>query len=195
MDVELGTYNANLNQVREAVSSNTVAIMVPHAVGNLNDMPVLREIADENELLLIEDSCDIIGGTINELPAGRWSDVTTYSFYFVHHLTAMGGGGMVLVNDEKMHDKMWSLRDWGRAGVGYDEDVDKRYADTLAGVPYDKKFTFTKIGFNLKPVEAQAAFALAQLKKLFEFNHRRRQNIQALTSFFGQYEDHFVMPI
>src|SRR5207249_3938886 len=91
VDVEPDTYNVNLDLVEAAVTSKTVALMIPHLLGNLNDMPRLRRLADKHRLKLIEDSCDTIGGTINSEPTGKYADISTTSFYASHIITAMGG--------------------------------------------------------------------------------------------------------
>lgn len=194
VDSDIGTYNANIEEIEKAISKNTVAILVPHIVGNLNDMPRLSQIARRFHLRLIEDSCDTIGAKINHRPASVWSDAVSTSFYFVHHITAAGGGGMVMFDDPLLFERAFSLRDWGRAGTGYNENLNQRFSRKLDRVPYDTKFISDNFGYNFKGVEVQAAFGLAQLKKLNAFNRRRQKNITALTQFFNQYSDFFITP-
>lgn len=194
VDSDLGTYNANIEEIEAAISKDTVAILVPHIIGNLNDMPKLSKIAKKHQLRLIEDSCDTIGAKINGQPAGSWSDTTATSFYFVHHITAAGGGGMVMFDRQEWHEKAFSFRDWGRAGTGYDESLKKRFSHKLNRVPYDAKFVSQNFGYNLKGVEVQGAFGLAQLKKLPRFNRIRSHNMKTLIKFFSDYEEFFILP-
>jgi len=194
VDSDLGTYNANINQIEEAISPHTAAILVPHIVGNLNDMPRLQKLAKSFNLRLIEDSCDTLGAKINGKPAGSWSDSLSASFYYVHHITAAGGGGMVMFDDDKLFDKAFSFRDWGRAGTGYDESLTKRFSYKINKVQYDSKFVSENFGYNFKGVEVQSAFGLEQVKKLGEFNQRRKKNTRLLNKFFKQYSKFFITP-
>lgn len=195
VDVELDTYNLNLDLIEEAVSPQTAALIVPHLIGNLNDMRRLRQIADKYDLKLIEDSCDTIGGNIAGEPTGKYADVSTTSFYASHIITAMGGGGMVMFKESAHAELAQILRDWGRASTEYyDEHPDIRFNFYLGDVQYDKKFVFREMGFNFKALDAQAAFGLVQLSRLGEFNKIRRRNFNALYEFFGKFPDHFILP-
>lgn len=193
VDVELDTFNVDINAVEAAITDKTVALFIPHLVGNLNDMRRLRAIADRHNLRLIEDSCDTIGGTINGEPTGMYADASTTSFYASHIITAAGGGGMVMFKDKKLAEEGKVLRDWGRAlPEHFDEDPDKRFAYTLNEKPHDGKFMFTKLGFNLKPIDLQAAFGLVQLERLEEFYVTRKHNYTTLQTFLNQYPEHFM---
>lgn len=194
VDSQIDTYNASIEEIAKAITKKTVAILVPHIVGNLNDMPRLAKLAQANHVRLIEDSCDTIDSKINGKPSGSWSDAVSTSFYFVHHITAAGGGGMVMFDDPDIFERAYSLRDWGRAATGYNENLKTRFARKLNKVPYDAKFVSDNFGYNLKGVEVQAAFGLAQLKKLSQFNRRRRTNIKALNKFFTQFPNFFITP-
>lgn len=195
VDVHLDTYNTNIDSVEAAITPKTVALMIPQLVGNLNDMKRLRSIADKHNLILIEDSCDSIGGSINGEPTGVYSDASTTSFYASHIITAAGGGGMVMFKKEEQVKDAKVLRDWGRAlPEHFDETPDKRFAFDLQGVPHDGKFIFTKLGYNLKPIDLQAAFGLVQLERLEEFAQIRKQNFATLYKFFSQFPEHFILP-
>lgn len=195
VDVEPDTYNVDLDLVEQAVSSKTVALMIPHLLGNLNDMKRLREIADKYNLKLVEDSCDTIGGRIRGEPTGKYADVSTTSFYASHIITAMGGGGMVMFKERVYAECAQILRDWGRASLEYfDEHPDVRFDFFLGNVRYDKKFVFREMGFNFKALDAQAAFGMVQLSRLDEFHQVRRKNFNILYEFFGRYPEHFVLP-
>lgn len=194
VDVEPDTYNVNLDLVEEAVGPKTVALMIPHLLGNLNDMRRLREIADKHNLKLVEDSCDTIGGKIRGEPTGKYADVSTTSFYASHIITAMGGGGMVMFKELPYAELAQILRDWGRASMEYyDEHPDIRFDFSLDGVRYDKKFVFREMGFNFKALDAQAAFGMVQLSRLDEFHEIRKRNFKALYEFFESFPEHFIL--
>ncbi len=195
VDVELDTYNTTPDLVEEAITPKTVAIMVPHLLGNLNDMERLHQIADIYGLWLIEDSCDSIGGAINGEPTGKYADVSTTSFYASHIMTAMGGGGMVMFKDEQHAGTAQTLRDWGRAAAEYfDEHPDIRFNFFLDDIRYDGKFVFNERGFNFKAIDPQAAFGLVQLSRLEEFQAVRRRNFESLYRFFAKFPEHFILP-
>ena len=198
VDSKVGTYNIDIDKIEAAISFKTVGMMIPHAIGNINDMPRLRELCDRYKLILIEDSCDTIGSKFQGRPTGEWSDITTTSFYASHNITAGGGGGMVMVNDPELKRRAKVFRDWGRAlperFEHHEGAFEERYNFKLDGIDYDGKFTFMELGYNLKAVEMQAAFGLAQLERLDAFNRTRSQNFQKIYRFFRKYEQFFILP-
>lgn len=195
VDVEADTYNINLDLIEDAISPRTVALMIPHLIGNLNDMMRLRQIANKYHLKLIEDSCDTIGGTVRGEPTGKYADVSTTSFYASHIITGMGGGGMVMFKEQDHATSAQILRDWGRASMEYfDEHPDIRFNLYLDNIQYDKKFVFQEMGFNFKATDPQAAFGLVQLSRLEEFSLIRRRNFKVLYDFFGKFPEHFILP-
>ncbi|MBI2625530.1 DegT/DnrJ/EryC1/StrS family aminotransferase, partial [Candidatus Parcubacteria bacterium] len=155
----------------------------------------LRALCDQRKLMLIEDSCDAIGNTFQDKPTGRWSDITTTSFYAGHHMTSGGGGGMVLTDNAAQLNAARVLTGWGRALTEKDDrDIRERFGFRVNSVPFDGRSTYVAIGYNFKGVEMQAAFGLVQLKKLKRFNEIRERNFARLHRFFERYEQHFVLP-
>ncbi len=195
VDSTVGTYNIDIDKIEAAISLKTVAITVPHAVGSVNDMVRLREICDKYRLKLIEDSCDTIGSKLHNKPTGTWSDVTATSFYASHGITAGGGGGMLMTDNADFKRQAKVFRDWGRSLPEYVEGkFEDRYSVKVGGVPYDGKFTFEEVGYNMKGVEMQAVFGLAQLDRLSEFNRIRARTFDQLYRFFVNYEQFFILP-
>jgi CDP-6-deoxy-D-xylo-4-hexulose-3-dehydrase len=194
VDVELDTYNVDIDELEKAISKKTVALMIPHLVGNINDMKRLRKIANKHNLKLIEDCCDTLGATIDKKPTGMYADASTTSFYATHIITAAGGGGMVMFKKDKDTKEARVIRDWGRALPGREESSKKRFNFTLNNTPYDGKFVFIQKGHNSKAIDLQAAFGLVQLKRLNEFSNTRRKNFKRLYDFFKQYPEHFILP-
>jgi len=193
-DSNLGNYNMDLDNLEEMLSPKTKAVLVPHTLGNLNDMEKLSNFCREHDLFLVEDSCDTIGGKFDGKPAGIFGDVTTCSFYASHHITAGGGGGIVCMSDLELRRSAYAYREWGRAALNDSEDLKDRFTDELTGISYDKKFTYTHLGFNLKAVEMMFAFGLVQLKKLEETNRIRKEYFESFKNFFKKYEDYFILP-
>ena len=194
VDVEPETYIVNIDQIEQSITSKTKVLMIPSLLGNVPDMKRLRKIADENNLIFIEDSADTLGATFNDIPTGKFSDVSTTSFYGSHIITAAGEGGMICLNNSEWEKRGRILRGWGRSSaVTESENIDERYSSKLGGIPYDSKFIFEEIGYNFLPTEISAAFGLAQLKKLDRFKKIRNENFKKLEDFFSSF-DYFILP-
>ena len=194
VDVEPETYIVNIDQIEESITSKTKALMIPSLLGNVPDMKRLRKITDDNNLIFIEDSADTLGATFDNVPTGKFSDVSTTSFYGSHIITAAGEGGMICCNDKKMDEKCRILRGWGRSSaINESEKIEDRFSIELDSIPYDSKFIFAEMGYNFLPTEISAAFGLVQLKKLNKFAQIRQKNFEILNSFFMN-EKFFKLP-
>ena len=207
VDVQLGTYNPSIDSIEKALSSKTKAVFIPHTLGNPYEMDALMDVIKENNLLLIEDACDALGSTYNGKLLGTFGDLGTFSFYPAHQMTT-GEGGAVISEDKKILDLVQSLRDWGRSCVMPKCDPLKcpdiecpKAVSFIEGnswgelpLDYDKRYTYTHVGFNFKPTEVQGAMGLAQIDRLTSFIKKRKQNYDTLFNEFQNYEDYFVLP-
>jgi CDP-4-dehydro-6-deoxyglucose reductase, E1 len=198
VDCEIGTYNVDPALVEEAVTSRTRAIMVPHTLGNPCDLERITAIAARHHLYLIEDSCDALGSRFDGRPVGTFGDLATISFYPAHHIT-MGEGGAVVSNKARYGRIVRSVRDWGRdcwCAPGESNTCGKRFGWKLGALPegYDHKYTYSHIGYNLKPTDLQAAIGVAQLERLDDFVSRRRANFQTLYSGLRPLEEGLILP-
>jgi len=185
VDVELGTYDAISERLREAVSPKTKAIMMAHTLGNPFDLDTVQDLCKEHGLWLVEDSCDALGSTYRGQRTGSFGDTATASFYPAHHITT-GEGGAVFVKSPLVRKQVESFRDWGRdcyCETGHDNTCKKRFEWQLGDLPegYDHKYIYTHIGYNLKATDMQAALGLSQLNKLDHFTTRRKENFAHLT--------------
>jgi CDP-6-deoxy-D-xylo-4-hexulose-3-dehydrase len=184
VDVDLGTLDANVQRLEEAVSPKTKAIMMAHTLGNPFDLDTVQRICKENNLWLIEDSCDALGSTYRGQRTGSFGDTATLSFYPAHHITT-GEGGAVFVKSPLVKKQVESFRDWGRdcyCETGKDNTCAKRFGWKLGDLPegYDHKYTYSHIGYNLKATDMQAALGLTQLAKLELFIQKRKDNYEYL---------------
>jgi len=203
LDVEQGTYNVNAQKLKDALSEKTRAIMLPHTLGNPNEMDAVMDFASEHNLFVIEDTADALGSKYGGKMLGSFGDMATFSFYAAHHIT-MGEGGAVTVKDENLDTIVRSLRDWGRAcackictiSLEHDSRCPFRFKESFEGLPedYDTKYIYTNIGYNLKPLELQTAMGLQQLEKLPKFGEARKKNFDRLFEAVSEYEDKFVLP-
>jgi CDP-6-deoxy-D-xylo-4-hexulose-3-dehydrase len=204
VDVEVGKYNIDVDQLEKSISPKTRAIFLIHNLGNPCQMKRIMEIADKHNLLVIEDNCDALGAKYDDKYTGSFGIMSTCSFYVAHHIT-MGEGGIVLADNEKLATILRSLRDWGRSCTcpvcvvvrDPNAQCSKRFKRQLKFLPngYDGRYLYEEIGYNLKPLEFQAAMGLVQLEKLSGFIAKRNANFAKLYEFFKKYEDFFILPI
>ncbi len=188
----------------------TKAVMMAHALGNPFDLASTIAFCRKYNLWLVEDNCDALGCSysmprqlaesfgfsenspgLDEGPdrvvrwTGTWGDISTQSFYPPHHLTMGEGGAVNIVCDAKLKVIAESFRDWGRdcwCPSGIDNTCNKRFGWQLGELPkgYDHKYTYSHLGFNLKPLDPQAAIGRVQLKRLPEFIEARKRNWESL---------------
>jgi CDP-6-deoxy-D-xylo-4-hexulose-3-dehydrase len=198
VDVEADTFNVDVEQVEAAIGPATKAMLLPNLIGNAPDWDRLRAIADAHSLTVVEDSCDALGATLRGTPTGTRSDISVTSFALSHIITAMGTGGMVLLDDDDLVDRCLLLRRWGRRSepqiYGSLRGTGARFFSEIDGLEYDNLFIFDEVGWNFEPSEASAAFGLAQLHKLPMFLERRKRNFARLREHLARYPDAFVLP-
>ena len=198
LDVTIPDYNLNIEQLEEALSPKTRALMFAHTLGNPGNMEAISAFVKKHDLWLVEDCCDAIGGTYNGQKVGTFGDIATASFYPAHHIT-MGEGGAVFMNNVKLKVLAESFRDWGRdcyCEPGKDNTCGKRFEWQLGDLPcgYDHKYTYSHIGYNLKVTDMQAAVGVSQLKKLPEFIAARQANFAALHEGLQDLQEHLILP-
>lgn len=196
IDVAEGTYNVDVNKVEEMITPKTRAMVIPNLIGNLPDWKVLREIADKHNLFVLEDSADTLGAEIDGASSGRYTDMSTTSFYGSHVINCGGNGGMLCVNTDAHYDRGRLLRSWGRSSSLFveSEKIENRFNVDVDGIQYDAKFVFEEPGYNIEPSEMGAAFGLVQLGKLAHNIDVRNENYSRLRSFYAQYEEFFILP-
>jgi CDP-6-deoxy-D-xylo-4-hexulose-3-dehydrase len=198
IDVQIPTYNVDVNYLEAALSPRTRAIMIAHTLGNPFDLETVAEFARKHDLWLIEDCCDAVGATYNSRMVGTFGELATTSFYPAHHIT-MGEGGAVLTDKPKLKTLVESFRDWGRdcwCEPGKDNTCGKRFEHQLGDLPfgYDHKYTYSHIGYNLKATDMQAAVGLAQLQKLASFIETRRANFAYLHENLQDLQEVLILP-
>lgn len=196
VDVEPDTFNIDVGQIEAMISPKTRAMFIPSLIGNLPDWDAIADIARRHNLLVVEDSADTLGATQRGSSTGQRSDISTTSFYGSHVINCAGNGGMVCVNRDDWAEEVKLLRSWGRSSSLFtdSEAAESRFNVELEGIPYDAKFVFDRIGYNLEPSEMGAAFGLVQLDRLQGNIEARVANFEAQRAFFADYDKWFTLP-
>lgn len=170
VDVDPNTLNISIDDLRAKITPRTRAIMIVHVLGNGCDMAAITKIANEHELIAIEDSCESLGTLSHGRHAGTHGQFGTYSFYYSHHMTT-GEGGMVVCKTLEDYDLLRCLRahGWSRQ-LSNRADIEAEWPDV------DPRFTFVNLGYNVRPLDVQAAIGGVQLARLPEMNASRNAN-------------------
>jgi CDP-6-deoxy-D-xylo-4-hexulose-3-dehydrase len=198
VDVDLTTANVRADRLADAISPKTRAIMIAHTLGNPFDLRTVMDLVAQHDLFLVEDNCDALGAEYDGRKTGNFGHFATQSFYPPHHLT-MGEGGAVLTGSGRLKRIAESFRDWGRdcwCASGKDNTCGKRFDWQLGGLPpgYDHKYIYSHLGYNLKPLDIQAAVGRQQLKKIDGFVQARRANHARLLTSLQPYEEYLILP-
>jgi CDP-6-deoxy-D-xylo-4-hexulose-3-dehydrase len=200
VDCELGNYNIDLDQLEQALSPRTRALVFAHTLGNPVDMHRAMAFAGEHDLYVIEDSCDALGSSFDNKMCGSFGDFGTLSCYPAHHIT-VGEGGAVFTQSPRLAKIARSVRDWGRdCWCHYDNPPNgkcgKRFQWEIPGLAdgYDHRYYYTEIGYNLKLTDIQAAMGVAQMEKLPDFIAARKRNFDWLYNTLKSYEEFLILP-
>jgi len=160
VDVNLDDFSINVNEIENAITKKTKAVMLVHLLGNPCDMKKIKKIVKKHDLWLIEDACEAHGAKFHKKYVGSFGDLSTFSFFASHHITTMEGG-MVVTNNKTLYELGKSLRSFG-----WIRDQSSKKALEKKYKKIDPRFLFVNVGYNLRPTELQGAFGIHQIKKL-----------------------------
>jgi len=167
VDIDPETFNMDLNQVQNAITSKTKAVLPVHLFGQMVDMKHLREICDKRNLLLFEDACQAHGSEYAGIVPGQLSEGAAYSFYPGKNLGGFGDAGLVTTNSVDLYDKLLLLRNYGQ----------------------EQKYHHEIVGFNSRLDELQAAILEVKLAKLEGWNEERRKAALEYTKLLDGIDD------
>jgi CDP-6-deoxy-D-xylo-4-hexulose-3-dehydrase len=171
VDVDLNSLNLDVDVVRDAITPNTAAVFAVNILGQPCDLSRLSKLCQENNILLLEDNCESLGSKIDNRFGGTWGIMGSFSFFYSHHISTMEGG-MICTDDQYFYEILLSLR-----AHGWLRDLP---IDGLnfprSGDEWIDKFNFVLPGYNLRPLEIEAAVGIEQLKKLDVFIEKRHIN-------------------
>lgn len=198
VDVEIPTYNIDVEMMKRAITEKTKCIFLAHTLGNPFNIDAVKALAEKYNLWVIEDNCDSLGSKYRDKYTGTFGHISTISFYPAHHITT-GEGGAVCTNDDYLAKILKSFRDWGRdcyCAGGENNTCGKRFLQQFGTLPfgYDHKYVYSEIGYNLKMTDMQAAIGAAQIDKLPQFCYKRKINFNRYNEIFGKYEKYLILP-
>lgn len=171
---------------------DVVGAVLTHNLGFPYESNVISSKCKIKNKWLIEDCCDALGSRIYGKPVGSFGDLSTLSFFPAHHITT-GEGGAVQTNNSKLYRLLQQYSNWGRdcwCEPGQNNTCNQRFSHTWdSGLPdgYDHKYTFTKVGYNLKMTDLQAALGSSQIDRLPQIVMQRQWNYNKvfdITSFY-----------
>jgi dTDP-4-amino-4,6-dideoxygalactose transaminase len=153
VDIDSKTFNIDPDKIKEKISKQTKGIIPVHLFGHPIDMDSIMELADKNDLYVIEDACQAHGAEYKGKKVGGLGHAACFSFYPSKNMTVCGDGGIVTTNNKDISEKIKLLRDHGST----------------------EKYVHNIIGYNMRFNEIQAAIGIRQLEKLQKWNETRRK--------------------
>ena len=168
VDIKPNSYNIDPEKIKEAITDRTKAIMPIHIFGMPADMKHIMEIAEDHDLLVIEDACQAHGAEINGKRIGSFGHVATFSFYATKNILT-GEGGMITTNDDEMYDRMLMIKNHGRGKEG--------------------GYSHYQIGYNNRMMDIVAAIGVQQMKRIEIVVKQRRKNAQEYDKFFSEFDE------
>lgn len=184
VDVDLETCNIRPDAAKEAMATWKIdGLLLPHLLGNATDLDTIFE---EHTAPLIEDSCDTLGSTYRGKMLGSVGRAGCLSFYGSHHISSGGVGGAAITDDQDIYDVVKSLTAWGRDDFQQEKDIYERFK---------ARYRYITIGYDMQMTEFQAAFGLAQMARLADFNRMRRERFARHQTFFEENGGgNFILP-
>jgi len=179
VDVDSKTLAIDLFKAQELINESRIPIagILPiHPLGYAIPPSSLELFTKKNEILLINDVCESLGSWNEGVHAGTSGVAGSFSFYFSHHITTMEGGG-IATNDSDLADDLRSMRSHGWSRDRYDV---KEWTNQISN--NDSKFLFVSTGYNVRPLEIQAAIGSAQIKNISDFIAQRRKIAKRVNS-------------
>jgi CDP-6-deoxy-D-xylo-4-hexulose-3-dehydrase len=182
VDISANSFNIDPVKVEKALSAKTKAIFAVNLYGNPCDYKTIQKICKTHNLILLEDNCESLGAKYNSKFTGTFGLMSSFSFFFSHHISTMEGG-MILTDNKELFHILLCLR-----AHGWTRSLPKRNLISLKNKSdsfYDL-FNFVLPGYNLRPLELSAAIGIEQLKKLPTLIKARRKNAEYFKKIFSK---------
>ncbi len=183
VDIDLETLNFDLAALEKAITPNTRGILAVNLLGNPNDFTKIQAMISGKDITLLEDNCESLGATYKGKQAGTFGLMGTFSSFFSHHISTMEGG-MLVTDDEEIHQILLCLR-----AHGWTRNLpqDNLICGSKSEDPFAEAFRFVLPGYNVRPLEMEGAIGQEQLKKLPSFIELRRKNAKYFQEIFSNH--------
>lgn len=162
-DIDMKTYNICPEDIERKITDKTKAIIPVHFTGQPCDMDKIHEIAKKHKLIVIEDAAHALGAVYKGRKIGSISDMTTFSFHPVKHITT-GEGGMIVTDNEKLYERLKLFR---THGITREQDL---LIENEGPWYYEQQ----ELGYNYRITDIQCALGCSQMDKLDMFLEKRR---------------------
>jgi len=180
VDIDLKTLNIDTQAIVERINTKTKAIFAVNLLGNPANLIELEKIAQDHNLILLEDNCESLGASINGRKTGTFGKMSSHSFFFSHHICTMEGG--MVATSSKLHmETLVSLR-----SHGWTRELEKNNSVyPKSNNEWEDLYRFVLPGYNLRPLEISGAIGKVQLNKFPKFLEIRRKNAEYFTKLFS----------
>jgi CDP-6-deoxy-D-xylo-4-hexulose-3-dehydrase len=188
VDIDLETLNYDLEALETAIGPRTRAVMAVNLLGNPNDFDRIRNLLEARDILLLEDNCESMGARFRGRMTGTFGVMGTFSSFFSHHISTMEGG-LIVTDDEELHQLLLCLR-----AHGWTRNLpqENRVCGTKSSDPFEESFRFVLPGYNVRPLEMEGAVGQEQLKRLPGLVEARRANAARVQEILGSHP-HFLI--
>ncbi len=185
VDIDLNTLNYDLDQLEQAVTDKTCAIMAVNLLGNPNNFKKIQQIIGDRNIVLIEDNCESMGAKFEGKQAGTFGVMGGFSSFFSHHISTMEGG-LIATDDEELYQILLSLR-----AHGWTRNLPKKnlVCSDKSDDSFDESFRFVLPGYNVRPLEIEGALGVEQVKRLPNLIHARRENAKLMQAALSDHPD------
>jgi CDP-6-deoxy-D-xylo-4-hexulose-3-dehydrase len=172
VDIDLHTLNLDLEQLESAITDRTRAIFAVNLLGNPNDYAAIQSLIGDRRITVIEDNCESMGATFQGRAAGTFGVMGSFSSFFSHHISTMEGG-LIVTDDEELYQILLSLR-----AHGWTRNLPKHnlVCGEKSDDPFEESFRFVLPGYNVRPLEIEAAIGIEQVKRLPGLISERQRN-------------------
>lgn len=197
-EADADTLGVDIDHLKALISNHKPsALIIVHVLGFPNKMKEIVQLCKENDIILLEDSCESMGSTYDGIKTGNFGLMSSFSTYYGHHFSTIEGG-LINTDDEELYHILLSIR-----SHGWDRDLPEHKRKQLReeeGVSeFRALYTFYYPGFNLRSTDLQAFIGIEQLKRLDEIVQKRNRNFKLYNSLIkndywkiGEMENTFV---
>ena len=185
-DCDTQNLGLDLNHLRKIIKLNKPSLVVLcHVLGHANHLHEIKKLCKQNKILLVEDTCESIGSSLDNIKLGNHGIASSFSFYYGHHISTIEGG-MVSTNDKKFYNLLCSIRShgWSRDML----EINKQsLAEKYNKTDFDKFYTFYNFGFNIRSTEINAFLGISQLNKINKIIYKRSENFKLYNNYLKDY--------